>query len=1030
MALIFGFDIGTTSIGSAVIRYDEASSNGDILHLGVRIFPEARDPDGTPLNQTRRMKRMMRRQLRRRRARRKALNETLVAAGLLPTFGSADWPKAMAADPYELRKRGLSEPLSPWEIGRALYHIARRRHFRARDLEDTEDAAQEAADEKEAKSNREATLQQLTASGQTLGAWLAGKPAGERKRGVHAVRKSVQDEFDRFWRAQAPHCPAMTDELREAVAGTIFSQRPVFWRRNTLGECRFMPGEELCPRASWLSQQRRMLEKLNNLAFAGGNGRPLDNAERGAILAKLQTQGTMGWPGVRKILEPLLKARGESARTIKFNLEVGGDPSLPGNKLEARLADIFGPLWDRHPYRDALRREVPARLWSSDYGDIGTQRVVIRPEVERKIRRDQARASFIHDFGVTQPDADRLLGLSLESGWEPYSTAALERILPELERGVRFGTLVSGTEPEWERWRAENFPAREQPTGEFHDRLPTPRDRDEARRISQLRNPTVVRCQNELRKVVNNLIAVYGKPDLIRVELARDVGKSKREREEIQSGIRRNEKKRRQAAEDLRSKGIAEPSRADIEKWMLWKEGSERCPYTGDQISFDALFRDNRYQIEHIWPRSRSLDDGFRNKTLCRTDVNIAKGNRTPYEHFKHRGEDWDIIKDRVNRLMGKDGMSPGKVRRFLAESMPDDFASRQLNDTGYAARQAVSLLRKLWPDVGPTAPVTVQPVNGKVTAQLRRRWGLNNILSDDGEKTRADHRHHAVDALAVACAGPAVVKRLSDYFADEERSVKPHLPEPWPSIRLDATAAVAKIIVSHRVRKKVSGPLHKETTYGDTGNDVTTKTGTYRVFVTRKKVEALTKGELADIRDERVRKVVAGWVAAHGGDPKKAFATFPKSGPDGPEIRRVRLTSKQQISLMAPVSTGYADLGANHHIAVYRQPDGTIDYEVISLFEAAGRVSRREPVVRREREGGGQFVMSLSPGDTVWFPDGAMAGYWVVQGAWSNGQIVLVSANDAIGQSTTRPSPGALLSKHGRKITVDPIGRVRPARD
>ena len=75
MALIFGFDIGTTSIGSAVIRYDEASSNGDILHLGVRIFPEARDPDGTPLNQTRRMKRMMRRQLRRRRARRKALNE-------------------------------------------------------------------------------------------------------------------------------------------------------------------------------------------------------------------------------------------------------------------------------------------------------------------------------------------------------------------------------------------------------------------------------------------------------------------------------------------------------------------------------------------------------------------------------------------------------------------------------------------------------------------------------------------------------------------------------------------------------------------------------------------------------------------------------------------------------------------------------------------------------------------------------------------------------------------------------------------
>ncbi|MGO8797658.1 MAG: hypothetical protein ACLQJL_01055, partial [Roseiarcus sp.] len=67
--LIFGLDIGTTSVGFAVIEHDEAREAGKILRLGVRIFPEARDPDGTPLNQQRRAKRMMRRQLRRRRAR-------------------------------------------------------------------------------------------------------------------------------------------------------------------------------------------------------------------------------------------------------------------------------------------------------------------------------------------------------------------------------------------------------------------------------------------------------------------------------------------------------------------------------------------------------------------------------------------------------------------------------------------------------------------------------------------------------------------------------------------------------------------------------------------------------------------------------------------------------------------------------------------------------------------------------------------------------------------------------------------------
>ncbi|MDR2857040.1 MAG: hypothetical protein LBV50_04240, partial [Novosphingobium sp.] len=81
MARIWGFDIGTTSIGWAVIEYDVTRALGRILGMGARIFPEARDPDGTPLNQTRRQKRMMRRQLRRRRERRKALNRLLAEAG-------------------------------------------------------------------------------------------------------------------------------------------------------------------------------------------------------------------------------------------------------------------------------------------------------------------------------------------------------------------------------------------------------------------------------------------------------------------------------------------------------------------------------------------------------------------------------------------------------------------------------------------------------------------------------------------------------------------------------------------------------------------------------------------------------------------------------------------------------------------------------------------------------------------------------------------------------------------------------------
>lgn len=1051
MPRIFGFDIGTTSIGWTVIDHDVAKEQGDILGMGVRIFPEARDPKGTPLNQKRREKRMMRRQLRRRRQRRRALNEALAAAGLLPPFSAAPaprgeggdpWHRVMRDDPFALRARGLDEKLESYELGRALYHLAQRRHFRGRDLEEdttTEAAADgkggESAEEKEAATAREATLAALKRTGQTLGQHLHALPAGQRQRGVHAHRDVVAEEFDRLWRAQEVHHPVLRDPVfRARVEDAIFAQRPVFWRKNTLGECPFMPGEELCPKGSWLSQQRRMLEKLNNLALVGGNARPLDPAERAAILAKLQTQAGMSWSGVRSALKPLFKERGEPGgeKALRFNLEEGGDSRLLGNAVEANLARVFGAGWETHPHRQAIRDAIHERLWHADYGKIGTQRVVIRSQAERRQERERVAQALTADFDMAPEHAAALAKLALPTGWEPYSTAALQRFMPRLEEGIRFGALLNG--PEWQGWRDETFPDRRRPTGEMLDRLPSPTKKhpEEMRRIAGLRNPTMVRVQNELRKVTNNLIRVHGKPDLIRVELAREVGKSKREREEAQAGQRRREAQRRKAAADLRSNGI-EPSPADIEKWLLWEECGRFDPYSGLPISFHALFRTAEFDVEHIWPRGKSFDNSFANKTLCLKELNHRKANRTPFEAFGADAEAWATMKDRMWKHVKERRMAPGKAKRFCREEpLPEDFVSRQLNDTGYAARQAAAFLKRLWPDVGQDAPVTVQVVSGRVVAQLRRLWGLNNILSDDGEKTRADHRHHAIDALVVACIHPGMTNVLSRYWqAEDDPTAKPpRLNPPWPSIRTEAERAVAAIVVSHRVRKKVSGPLHMDTVYGDTGVDVKTKNGTYRLFVKRKPLPALSKSEIDDIVDDRVREVVKKHLESNGGDPKKAFATFPSLTSKGPPIRKVRLAVKQQVHLMAPLATGYADLGANHHIAIFRRTDGKADFEVVSLFEVSRRLTMREPLIGRKRGDGAAFAMSLSPGDAVEFPNGDRRGIWIVQGVWASGQVVLERDSDAGHATTTRPNPATLLMQGVRKVAVDPIGRIRPAGD
>ena len=1045
MSSIFGLDIGATSIGFAVIEHDPDRDSGRIPRLGARIFPEARDPKGVPLNRERRAARLRRRQLRRRRERRRRLAELLREGGLLPGRDSPEWREAMRLDPYDLRRRAFAgEALPPREVGRAIYHLAQRRHFRGRDLDEVSDDAgpeggKEDADEKKAKSRRDETVEALKREGKTLGAWLAGRGPRERKRGEHATREVVSEEFEAVW------APRLPEAFREPVRAAIFHQRPTFWRLKTLGECRFAPGAELCPKGSWLSQQRRMLEKLNNLALEGGNARPLDPEERAAILARLQTQASMTWPGVRRALAPLYKARGEAGaeRRLAFNLQAGGEKTLLGNPLEAKLAGVFGADWAAHPRKQAIRDATPEWLWAADYGKIGGERVAIRPGAERKAAREAAARRFVAAFGATEAQAAELAGLKLPAGWEPFSVEALRALLPRLEAGERFGTLLNG--PEREGWRRETFPNMVSPNGEFFDRLPSPADKDEEDYQKTVRNPTVLRARNELRKVVNNLIEAHGKPDLIHVELAREVGLSAREREKRQAGMNERARERKRAAESLAEKpGFENPSRRDVDKWLLWEECGKRCPYTGDAISFEALFAEDRFQVEHIWPRSLSHDDSFRNKTLCRNDANQAKGNRTPYEYLGSDADAWAAFEERVRGMeggRGRAGMSRGKVRRLLdRDGVPEDFASRQLNDTGYAAREAVAYLEKLWPEPGPNGPVKVRAVSGRVTGHLRRLWGLNNILSDTGEKTRADHRHHAIDALVVACAHPGTTQKLSRYWRErDERLVRePRLPPPWPAIRADAKRAVADIVVSHRVRKKVSGPLHRETVYGLARKSVSGADGRtdYGLYATRKKVESLSKADLADKNrelwpDAEVRKIVKDWVDRHGGDPKKAFVEgYPKRGRKGPEIRKVRLGMKQQPNLMTPVSTGHADLGENHHMAIYRLPNGKVDYETVSLLEASRRLARDEPVVRRDRGDGAQFVMSLSKGDALRLPRDGKIGVRIVESIWSAGPIVLVDHNDAIKTTVFRPGARSVVSSGGKKVSIDPIGRVRPAND
>jgi CRISPR/Cas system Type II protein with McrA/HNH and RuvC-like nuclease domain len=132
------------------------------------------------------------------------------------------------------------------------------------------------------------------------------------------------------------------------------------------------------------------------------------------------------------------------------------------------------------------------------------------------------------------------------------------------------------------------------------------------------------------------------------------------------------------------------------------------------------------------------------------------KKNQTPREAYPDPKR-WAEIVARVRRFRG--GVAKAKLRRFQLEAIPEDFAEQQLNDTRYMSRLEADYVALLFGGrIDPERTQRIQVGRGRITKYLRDEWNLNSILFDGGTKERTDHRHHAVDAVAIALTDPATV--------------------------------------------------------------------------------------------------------------------------------------------------------------------------------------------------------------------------------------------------------------------------------
>ena len=986
---ILGLDLGAASLGWAVVSL----TNGRPARYadgGVRIFPEAvenlEQGRDEPKGAQRRLARQMRRQTDRRARRVASTFRVLQKAGLLPPFPAGTDPRdplarhelinrldtdlacaipglidgasehqSRSVFHYRLRALAIHQDLPPYAVGRAFLHIAQRRGFKSGRIEEACASGSEKGKDRGSDSEKErkrvaAKIQSLPAEFVRVGACTIGEywskldPHQNRVRGIGnwSARQMHVDELERIWERQvACHGEIMTPLLYRIVKRRIFFQRPLKSAAGLVGRCELEPSRRRAPLAHLLYQRFRMLQMANDLRIMNGSApsRPITAEQRAAALDMLSNHQTVTFKALGKRLKLLA---GET-----FSHEEGDRKDVPGNRTECKLRHIFGSRWGA--LADQEKNVIAGCVRSID---------------------DAPGLCHIAEtrWGLDHLQAARLAGVQLEQGYGRLSLFALRKLLPLMERGLPYMTAVE-----------QVYPARNSAPAQAI--LPAVNE------IKNIRNPAVIRALTEMRKVVNGLIRKYGRPERIQIELARELKKSQDSRKKIAKENRDRESLRKVTIEKIFNEcGLGKPSNEDVEKAILWEECRHQCPYTGEIINFHDLFgSDAKWEIEHIIPHSRSLDDSLANKTLCSREKNQQKGNRTPFEAFGTTRE-WELMLERVAKFQGDQRAMIRKLARFSTEGGVDDlfteFTHRQLNDTKYASRLAMEYLGLLYGGVcDEKGTRRVTGVSGGVTAQIRKGWRLHSILRDgpsQGEsKPRDDHRHHAVDALVVALTDPGAVQAIS---MASERCRLDHrhgfrVDEPWSGFLEEARRVVHSIRVSHRPNHHLRGALHAESLYSPPRSE----RGAGPRHRIRKWLSSLTSGQVADIVDTKVREAVETRLNELGQtDPREAFkndATLPalSSRHGAPvTIRRVRLYvsgSPQRIGSGA--AARYVMSKDNHHLAIYRLPPdskGTARWtgEAVSLLEAVARKKQDRPVIAPVNDAGAPLVMALYKADVV----------------------------------------------------------------
>lgn len=884
-----GLDVGTNSIGWAILAIDQNGEPFRIERLGSRIFTDGRNPkDKTTLAAQRRQKRQERRRRDRLKQRKKLVLNQLVEMGLFPKL-KEERLALKTLNVLSLRARAASEEVTGSELGRVFFHLNLKRGFLSNRKGGSEDDQKNKITERIEKLKLDLEKNNFKTVGQYLyhrcRQGLSTKATIEND--FHLVRGLIESEFDIIVEAQKKYHKLITEAQWAELRNKIFHQRPL--KLVETGPCSIYPDKTRTYRYMPSFEEYRFLTELFNLSYQDNDFRIQFLSEEQIFSAfhEFKSKKEVSYTKLKKFLKK---------SNIDFSIEKTKEKiKISTSNAFFRGDSLFKDHWDSMPL---ISRDQIAALFFSDappvdirtgLGALSVDADIIESLMEAPLPRGVSEVTCSYSAEVLR----KIVELVLEEKRHP----AL--IVQELQKNETKNHTFTATLG----YYGSAVPESTQPIPKHIQDNFVHLDPNE-KRFGKISNPTVHAALRQIEKVVNSLIGSYGKPENIHIEFARSLKQSKEERDRALKKNKEN-KIRNDRVRDFIEKHKQKVSSFNIERAKLWFEleamNNQICIYSGKTISARMVLSEE-VQVDHILPFSRTLDDALSNKVLVLASENIKKKNKTPHEAFGGDSKKWAHIQERVKQIPYNKQwrFSQDAIRQFEDQNA---FLSRHINDTRYISKIAKRYLGTL---IDPNKIVTSR---GRLTSILRGKLGLQQFIQNpDGTKNREDHRHHAIDALAVALTSRSYLKAVSSATSKNNDPNRIQVPQPWSGFIENVREKFDNIIVSHKLEHGASGQFMEETCFGLIKNLNEYERENNFKLVTTKPIDAVK--DFKTVRDDRIRSIFE----------KGRVGELPK------EIKKLRVyeVSKEDTKDIGSLESGIAKIShgkdGKRHVKLYQK--------------------------------------------------------------------------------------------------------------